>query len=177
MKKAIVTLIVLMVVPALYAGDGVVHKPSGPLVKDSYVVIFAGQGNPAARANELAATHGGQLNRVYSHALQGAHFLMNENQAAGMAHNPHVALVTQVYLAEIVGDQSNPTWGIDRIDERTLPDDNNYHWDFDGTGVNAYILDTGIRITHNDFGGRASWGTDCTGEGDYDGHGHGTHVA
>jgi len=169
MKKVVFTLIVLMVVPALYATD---------LVKDSYIVTFVpGQTDPGVRANELAASHGGKVNRVYRHALQGAHFLMNENQARGMAHNPHVASVSQVYLAEIVGDQSNPTWGIDRVDQRNLPLSHSYHWDYDGSGVNAYILDTGIRITHNDFGGRASWGTDCTGEGDYDGHGHGTHVA
>ena len=57
--------------------------------------------------------------------------------------------------------QSNPpSWGLDRIDQRDLPLDDSYTYDFDGTGVTAYILDTGIRPTHNDFGGRASVGPD-----------------
>jgi len=178
-KTAILALLVLLAATAAFAGDGLIHKNAGrQQVKDSYIVIFNNDGtDPGQRATDLARTHGGKAKRVYSHALRGAHFEMSEGQAQGMANNPHVALVVQDSLAYIVGDQSNPTWGIDRIDERDLPDDNNYHWDYDGTGVRAYILDTGIRTTHNNFGGRASWATDCTGEGTYDGHGHGTHVA
>ncbi len=179
MKKVALALLCLLLVPAVYAGDGIIHKTSGrELVKDSYIVFFhAGEKNPAARAHELAGIHGGQVNHVYRHALLGASFKMTEGQARGLAHNPHVAFVKQEGLAHIVGDQSNPTWGIDRVDQRLLPLDNNYHWEYDGTGVTAFIMDTGIRTTHNDFGGRASWGIDCTGEGQSDGHGHGTHVA
>jgi len=179
MKKVALTLLLFLFVPAVYAGDGIIHKtPGRELVKDSYIVIFhAGDKNPADRAKELARTHGGKVRHVYRHALNGASFEMTEGQARGMANNPHVAFVKQEGLAHIVGDQSNPTWGIDRVDQRDLPLDNHYHWDYDGTGVTAFILDTGIRTTHTDFGGRASWGIDCTGEGQSDGHGHGTHVA
>src|SRR5207249_4100277 len=73
------------------------------------------------------------------------------------------------------------TWGLDRIDHRNLPPllDNSYTYNNDGAGVTAYIIDTGIRITHSQFGGRASYGydevdNDTTAD---DCNGHGTHVA
>jgi hypothetical protein len=179
MRKAVLTFILFLLASAVYAGDGTIHKtPGRELVKDSYIVLFhASEKDPAERANEMARIYGGKVNHIYRYVLRGAHFEMTEAQAQGMAHNPHVALVKQEGLAYIVGDQTNPTWGIDRVDQRDLPLDSNYHWDYDGTGVTAFIMDTGIRTTHVDFGGRASWGIDCTGEGQSDGHGHGTHVA
>ena len=168
------------------AGDGAIFKAEdAELIEGQYIVTFvpgaAGQGQArdeaaSSMANDLAGLHGGQVLHVYD-ALGGAAYAMNENQARAIARNPNVLRVEQDYLLHVVGDQSNPTWGLDRVDERTLPLDNNYHWDFDGTGVTAFVIDTGIRTTHNDFTGRASWGTDCTGEGLTDVHGHGTHVA
>jgi len=166
----------LLLATAVYAGNGVVHKPQGELITDSYNVIFTPGHAPADAARDLARLHGAKVKHVYEH-LHGANFEMNENQARGMAANPNIVLVEQDVMFHVSGDQANPTWGIDRVDEPSLPDDNNYHWDFDGTGVTAFVLDTGIRTTHNDFTGRASWGTDCTGEGQIDNHGHGTHVA
>jgi subtilisin family serine protease len=68
------------------------------------------------------------------------------------------------------------SWGIDRSDQ-TTGTNNEYKYERDGSKVDVYILDTGIFIEHEDFGGRASNGADFTGEGEYDGYGHGTHVA
>jgi subtilisin family serine protease len=68
------------------------------------------------------------------------------------------------------------SWGIDRSDQRTGRN-NQYEYERDGDNVDVYILDTGIFIEHVDFEGRASLGLDVTGEGNYDGYGHGTHVA
>ncbi|MFE0699518.1 S8 family serine peptidase [Streptomyces sp. NPDC058872] len=75
--------------------------------------------------------------------------------------------------------QANPpSWGLDRIDQAGLPLDSSYAYPVLATNVHAYIIDTGIRTTHTDFGGRASWGTNTTGDGvDSDCQGHGTHVA
>jgi len=75
-------------------------------------------------------------------------------------------------------DQSGATWGLDRIDQRDLPLDERYNVVGDGTGITVYVIDTGIRITHNEFGGRAIWGTNTFGDNiDTDCDGHGTHVA
>lgn len=166
----------LIFTTAVYAGDGIVRKPQGDLIKDSYTVTFNPGRVPGDRARDLARLHGAEVKHVYEH-LHSATFEMSEDRAQAMAANPNVALVEQDVMFYVSGDQGNPTWGIDRIDEPTLPDDNNYHWDFDGSGVTVFVLDTGIRTTHDDFKGRASWGIDCTGEGQSDGHGHGTHVA
>ncbi|MGH8882511.1 MAG: S8 family serine peptidase, partial [Stackebrandtia sp.] len=71
-----------------------------------------------------------------------------------------------------------PSWGLDRSDQRNLPLDNKYSYTPNGSGVTAYIIDTGIRTTHTTFGGRAVFGTNTTGDGNNnDCNGHGTHVA
>jgi len=83
-------------------------------------------------------------------------------------------------LASISGTQNNPpSWGLDRISQRNLPLDKAYHYpDTAGSGVNMYTLDTGIYISHNDFGGRAKWGANfVSGSGNDDRQGHGTHCS
>ena len=80
----------------------------------------------------------------------------------------------------IAGTQPNPpSWGLDRIDQRDLPLNQSYTYPTAPASVTAYVLDTGIRITHNDFGGRAVHGRDTVNNDNdaTDCHGHGTHVA
>jgi len=77
------------------------------------------------------------------------------------------------------GTQTPATWGIDRIDQRDLPLNNTYNYNQTGQGVNAYIIDTGLRATHQQFTGRVGNGADFVGDGNgtNDCNGHGTHVA
>lgn len=97
------------------------------------------------------------------------------------AADPAVASVVQDRTFHITGTQpSPPSWGLDRIDQRNLPLNGSYTYpDSAGQGVTAYVIDTGVRITHSDFGGRASNGYDAIDNDNtaQDGHGHGTHVA
>jgi subtilisin family serine protease len=160
-----------------WAGDGTIHKPDGELIEGQYIVMFNPGSNSRALAGQLAAVHGARSLHTFSHAFSGAVFAMNENAAKAMSHNPNVVLVEQDSVFHVDVTQSPATWGIDRIDQRNLPLSNSYIHNFTGAGVRAFILDTGIRTTHTNFGGRASWGTVCTGEAASDGHGHGTHVA
>ncbi len=174
---AIVVLAVLAAQPAA-AQPGLVIKAKEGAIKDSYIVVFNRGREASSLASELAGVHGGKLKHVYRHALQGAAYDMTAAQAEAMARNPWVAAVEEDFEFTLVGDQANPpSWGLDRVDQRNLPLNNNYHWDFDGTGVRVYVIDSGIRTTHTNFGGRASWATDCTGTGQADNNGHGTHVA
>jgi subtilisin family serine protease len=182
MKKRLViagiVVMACMIAQTTAAQPGLVIKAREKAIKGSYIVIFNRGREASTLANELAVLHGGRLKHVYRHALQGAAYEMTAAQAEAMARNPWVASVEEDFELSLVGDQANPpSWGLDRIDQRNLPLNNNYHYDYNGTGVRVYVLDTGIRTTHTNFGGRASWATNCTAEASSDIYGHGTHVA
>lgn len=72
--------------------------------------------------------------------------------------------------------QTNAVWGLTRISERERKMHGKYVYDRTGTNVDAYILDTGIYVDHEDFQGRAEWGVSFVGEST-DSNGHGTHCA
>ena len=90
-----------------------------------------------------------------------------------------VAYVEQDQIMTANATQDNPTWGLDRIDERSLPLSGVYRYDTTASSVTAYIIDTGIRSSHNEFGGRVVGGVTAIsdGRGSSDCNGHGTHVA
>lgn len=119
------------------------------------------------------------LKNLYSTALTGfAARSVSEAKATALEDDPRVRYVEQDRTVHAVASQSNATWGLDRIDARSGLDDE-YTYDADGSGVNAYILDTGINTSHDEFGNRASVGYDAIGDGQngQDCDGHGTHVA
>jgi len=147
----------------------------------SYIVTLrnTSSSDVPAVARRLANEHEGSIGFVYQHALKGFSIKMSEVQAEALSRNPAVALVEEDAMAGIVATEANPPMGLDRIDQRDLPLSNSYSYQSDGAGVHAYILDTGIRAGHQEFGGRASVGYDAIGDGQNgnDCHGHGTHVA
>ena len=91
--------------------------------------------------------------------------------------DPDVAYIEADGIVTIDTTQSNPTWGLDRIDQRALPLSTTYTYNNTGAGVTAYIIDTGILTSHTQFGGRATVGYDSFGGNGIDCNGHGTHVA
>ncbi len=94
-----------------------------------------------------------------------------------VAEGTTTAVSNEVSASAVEAVQTGATWGLDRIDQRALPLDNSYTYGSTGISVQVYILDTGIRVTHSDFGGRATWGTNTVDTNDTDCQGHGTHVA
>ena len=133
----------------------------------------------ATDAFSLTARFGGAVTEVYGHALNGFAAQMSEEEAIRLSQDPRVAFVEEDSIMEAVATQNNPPWGLDRIGQRDLPLNAAYSYTTTGSGVNVYIIDTGIRRTHTQFGGRASIGFDAIGDGQNtnDCHGHGTHVA
>ena len=148
-----------------------------------YIVVFRNDvPNPSDLATALARAYGGTVQYTYGAAIKGFAAALPEQAVAALAANPNVAFVEQDQVARIVETQSNATWGLDRIDQRALPLNTSYTYNFTGAGVSAYIVDTGIRTDHVEFGGpggRASIGFDAIGDGQNgnDCNGHGTHVA
>jgi subtilisin family serine protease len=130
-------------------------------------------------AGELARSYDGVVSSVYQHALKGFAAQLTEKQAARLAADPRVAYVEPDQVIEAIATQSPATWGLDRIDQRDLPLNNSYTYNQSGQGVHAYVIDTGIRTSHQEFAGRIGNGFTAVndGQGTNDCHGHGTHVA
>ncbi|NBC17993.1 MAG: S8 family serine peptidase [Bacteroidetes bacterium] len=156
-------------------------QASDDAIPGQYIVVLKGQmGNVPQQAQTLAQQHGGEVGFTYQHVLKGFSISNLPAKAVrALEKNPNVAYVEQDQKVYAVGSQSNATWGLDRSDQRDTNYDNTYNYNATGAGVHAYILDTGIRTSHNDFGGRASVGFDAIGDGQngQDCDGHGTHVA
>ncbi|MFE1556853.1 S8 family serine peptidase [Streptomyces sp. NPDC058734] len=152
-------------------------------VPGSYIVTLKDSAarSTADSGRAVAKRYGAKIDRTYSAALNGYSVEVSEAQARKLAADPAVASVVQNRTFTVDATQPNPpSWGLDRIDQRALPLDQSYTYpDKAGEGVTAYIIDTGVRKTHQDFGGRASDGYDAIDNDNtaQDGHGHGTHVA
>ncbi|QYJ04353.1 S8 family peptidase [Nocardioides panacisoli] len=163
------------------AGLAALPAPSASAAGQLDVIVTLKPGaDAAATAQDARRTNGARVQHVYTEVLNG--FAASIPQAAlGVLRN-----LDQVARVEIDrgvqafdSQQPTPSWGLDRIDQRNLPGDDEFTYTATGSGVTAYVVDTGIQINHPDFEGRASHGTDTI-DGDTDAtdcNGHGTHVA
>lgn len=127
----------------------------------------------------LTNLYGGSVKEVFSDAVKGFVVEMSEKQAQEMNSDPGIKSIEEDGYISISGTQTGAQWNLDRVDQRNMPLDNNYSYSSTGAGVHVYILDTGIRASHVEFGGRASVAADFVGDGQngFDCNGHGTHVA
>ncbi|WP_302061385.1 S8 family peptidase [Streptomyces sp. A3M-1-3] len=152
--------------------------PTATAIQNRWIVVLK-DGTTTATTTALADRSGGAVDHIFRSALKGFSAKMSKAQATKLATDPRVAYVEQDAVVEINDTQSNATWGLDRVDQRNLPLSGTYTYNTAASNVSAYIVDTGIRISHTEFGGRARLGTDTVGDGQNgnDCHGHGTHVA
>lgn len=151
-------------------------------IHDQYIVVLKDNvADVDLESARLAQNYFGDRTdgHTYRRALKGFSVRMSEKQAAKLATDARVAFVEEDSEVEASATQTGATWGLDRIDQRNLPLDGNYTYNFTGAGITAYIIDTGIRATHTQFGGRVISGFTAIndGQGTNDCNGHGTHVA
>ncbi|MFB6632211.1 S8 family peptidase [Streptomyces sp. NPDC056362] len=156
---------------------------SADAVPGSYIVTLkqgAGLKAASAEGRSLIAGYGGTVGKTFGSALNGYTATLGATEARRLAADPAVASVEQNRIVRADATQTNAPWGLDRIDQADLPLSGTYTYpDSAGDGVTAYVIDTGVRITHSEIAGRAVNGYDAV-DGDavaQDGNGHGTHVA
>jgi subtilisin family serine protease len=147
------------------------------LVPDEYIVVLRSDVEDVPAA---AAASGAAVLARWDKALKGYAVRANAGQLRALRADPRVAFVEpNARVSKIATQSPTPSWGLDRIDQRNLPLNNSYTYANTGTGVHAYIIDTGIRPTHTEFTGRIGNGFTSIndGNGTNDCDGHGTHVS
>ena len=156
-------------------------------IEGEYMVVLK-ETVAAAEVDALAAgiaeAHGGEVRFVYRHVLKGFAVSMPASAVNAVSVLSDVAYVEQSQVAygssvAVADTQLAAPWHLDRIDQRALPLNSKYGYSLDGTGVTAYVIDSGMDLDHGQFGGRASLGADLVDplDGGEDCNGHGTHVA
>jgi len=154
-------------------------------IENSYIVVLddavvgeTGRNSIASYiASDMAGAYKGKLKHIYQNAINGFSVEMSEADAERLSEDFRVKFVEEdgVITADVT--QNNPPWGLDRIDQRNRPLSGTYTYNWTGSGVRAYVIDTGIRTSHTQFGGRASNVFDAFGGSGADCNGHGTHVS
>jgi aqualysin 1 len=180
---------ILLLAVALLAVAALVPAAAGAArsAEGRYIVVLEeSAGNPADVATVHGKRHDAKRDQVFRSALKGYTAKIPAGELAELRRDPQVAYVEPDRLMKVQATQTGATWGLDRIDQRKLPLNSSFNYTRSGAGVRAYVIDTGIRPTHADFGGRAvaeqdfvdpanpsgpyyNYGKDC--------NGHGTHVA
>lgn len=146
------------------------------LVPGEYIVVLNDGADVGGQAQKARA-RGGAVVAEWAVALRGYAVRGGPELIVELRSDPNVRYVEQVQEYTTQTIQPGATWGLDRIDQATLPLSGSYSYTNTGAGVTAYIIDTGIRLSHNEYRGRAVWGANFAGGPNDDCNGHGSHVA
>ncbi len=173
MTRCIASLIITLMTLQVF---GEPKKKKGDVIPNDYLIIL----HEDADQDSIEAKHdlgNGKRKFRYQRALKGFSATLEAKQLERIKNDPDVKWVEPDSIVTADQSESALSWGLDRIDQRALPVDGFYNFNYQGSGVTAYIIDTGILFDHTDFAGRASFGFDSMGGNGVDCNGHGTHVA
>ncbi|MFF5967148.1 S8 family peptidase [Streptomyces collinus] len=161
----------------------ILQENSANAVENSYIVVLkesAGFRANSTKGEDLVAKYGATVDWTYDAVLNGYAIRISASGARSLAEDPAVEFIEQDRMVHLEATQYNPPWGLDRIDQPRLPRNLMYSYpDTAGKSATVYVIDTGVRITHTEFAGRARHGYDFVDRDTNasDGNGHGTHVA
>ena len=182
---AVVGVSAFTVLPVKTEGRKAKLKRAQNPIANRYVVVLdpkvlsKNSSSSQGEAGRLALDYGASVDMVYSSAVQGFAAAMSPDEAQQMSNDPSVLFIEEDSEISVEATQNNVTWGLDRVDQRSVPLNTAYNYAETGAGVNVYVVDSGIRPTHVEFGGRATADFDAIedGQNGIDCHGHGTHVS
>jgi subtilisin family serine protease len=167
------------------SGVNVSQAADTSAVKEKYIVRFTDD-DDAQRESDDFKKKGMKVERTLSRAFKGVVGEFSASELNEIKKNPKVLYIekdgvvqTTAFSSTPVSVNPAPSWGLDRVNQRNLPLDNAYSYQYNGQGVKAYVIDTGINSTHAQFAGRILPGNSqiADGRGTEDCNGHGTHVA
>ena len=173
MKKSLLVLSLVLWAATAFAGDGNIRR-SGARIPGSYVVVLQDGADVNDVARSVKSRGPQRVQREYRRGIKGMTVAMSDAEAQELARDPRVAYVEE----DSVIEATDLPWGLDRIDQRTLPLDGSFNPERNGSNVRAYVFDTGVS-PHDEYSGRLLPGFNAMLDtlGTNDCNGHGTHVA
>jgi aqualysin 1 len=177
LSLVLIALIALTAVTAFAGGNGDIRR-NERAIRDQWIVVFDDSVEDVrGTAYALTRVHGGDPTYIYESAIKGFSVNLPEPAIRALSRDAQVAYIEEDGEVSIDTTQSGATWGLDRIDQRNRPLNGTFVYTGTGSGVRVYVIDTGIRTTHTQFGTRAAVSYDALGGNGQDCNGHGTHVA